>query len=452
MRDVPDNPDQLAEQALSRLHEGDMEGARDICLRLLAAHPQHIVGLQAMALAAMRSNRIDEAIVHYGRLASIQPQPGAYIVLAECLWRAGRVAEALEAADAALAIDPSQSGGHVVRSAALHGLGRYEEAIDAAVEARRLDPASHVACARAGASLERMGRFDEAARQFGHASRLGGDAKPYGAVSFDRALYDRLALPRVPEMLQAVTRPREVAPADRRYVVLVCCDATYLRKYGFNFVHSFEANAAGGNLLHLHVVDPTSDTAAMLEKIGAELHPANLTVTVSGSPAGIRSGVARNVYYSCSRFLLLPQFVAKYAIPIVCMDIDAIVEGSLDGVVDWASRFDVTFVRREPPHSPWLDVSAGIVAAAPSARSRGYFERVRNYLLDFMDRGIAPWHIDQAALYCVYRMMGRFDAPPDVGWLPQAVRDRVWQIGHSHDRNLLAPRFTRYSPAAGARN
>lgn len=446
--DVVRDPDQAVEQAVSRLHKGDLEGARDICRRLLAAHPDHVGGLQVVAWDAMRDSRVDEAIVHFGRLARIDPQPHVYSNLAECFWRKGRLFEALDAVDAALALEPSRFDGHIVRAAVLHGLGRYEESLAAALEAQRLDPNSHVACARVGASMAQMGLLDEAEQQFVNATRLSSGAKPYPGVSFDRALHERLATPRPREILQVLERGADRVSAAR-FVVLVCSDSGYLLKYGFNFVNSFERNASGGKLLHLHVVDPEKESMAMLEKIRKELRPVSLAVTVSASPPGVRGGVRRNVYYSCSRFLLLPQLLAQYAVPIVCIDVDAIVENSLDGAVDWASRFDVALARREPLHSPWLDISAGLVVANPSVASGSYFERVRNYLLDFMERDAMPWHVDQAALYCVLRMMERYDVAPKVGWLPQSARDCVWQMGHSYERNLFDARFTRYSSSAG---
>ena len=446
-RDAAPDPALAVEQAVSMLQKGDPAGAREICMRLLAIHPEHVDGLQLIALASLRDSRLDEAIVYFNRLLRLRPEPQGYVNLAECCWRTGRLPEALQAVDAALAISSSMFDGNIVRAAVLHGLGRHEESLAAALEAQRLDPDSHVACARVGASMAQMGRLDEAERQFVEATRLSSSAKPYPGVSFGRALYDRLAKPRPPEFVRVLDQG---APAHAgRFVVLACSDSRYLLKYGFNFVNSFERNASGGKLLHLHVVDPERESMAMLERIRKELRPASLAVTLSESPGGMRDGVRRNVYYSCSRFLLLPQLLGRYAVPIVCVDIDAIVERSLDDAVDWASSFDVALTRREPLHSPWLDISAGLVIANSSAPSVSYFERVRSYLLDFMERDAMPWHVDQSALYCVLRMMGRYDVAPQVGWLPQLARDCVWQMGHSYDRNLLDARFTRYSSSAG---
>jgi hypothetical protein len=227
--------------------------------------------------------------------------------------------------------------------------------------------------------------------------------------------------------------------------VYACCDITYFRKYGFNFLNSFARNAAGESLLHLHVLDPDARFAEMLGMTVEKLGLANIVASVSVSPPEHRTGVTRNVYYSCCRFLHLPGLLERYAKPVICVDIDAVFEASVSGIADFASRFDLALTPRSSAHSPWLDIPAGVVVANPNPSSMGYFKLVRRYLLDFAGRGTMPWHLDQVALYCVNRMLQRFASAPDIGWLPKAVCDSIWQIGHNYDWLLKQPRFTRYS-------
>ena len=55
-----------------------------------------------------------------------------------------------------------------------------------------------------------------------------------------------------------------------------------------------------------------------------------------------------------------------------------------------------------------------------------------------------PWALDQLSLYCVLKMMERFDTAPTVSWLPREVQAVTWQIGQAYDYKLSDVRVRRY--------
>jgi tetratricopeptide (TPR) repeat protein len=430
-----------------------------------------VAALRALASAEMTERRYDEAIAALERIAALRPDAGVHADLAHCHYWLGRLEPALLAARAALALQPGRAGTLLVMAAVLHGLGRYDEALLAALEAVRLDPANDVACARAGSTLERLGRLPEAEAQFRRAEDLAA-GKPYSLVTFDRRVLEGLTAWRKDLVPVPSHRygPRE--STDRGLVALACCDSAYFSRYGYNFVSSFAHNAAENALLHVHVIDPAADLDRTIEQLAREFPSAELLFTTEDSPfAGRDVGAAGHTYYACCRFLQLPGLLARHRKPIVCLDIDAIVEQPLQALVASGAGGDVVLTRREPSHSPWIDILAGLVVANATAAAARYFELVRDYIVYFMSRRQFRWHLDQAALYCVLSVLERYGDPrrgllrrglerllpgmaprlpraPRVTWLPSSAEGPVWQIGHSYTRRLEEPRFTRYSPAA----
>jgi hypothetical protein len=93
------------------------------------------------------------------------------------------------------------------------------------------------------------------------------------------------------------------------------------------------------------------------------------------------------------------HWLDRYRCPVPSLDVDFIVEGSLDVLVDAAPRTDVGLKLRGPVDSPWLDVIANIIVANPTPAARRYFTAVKKYALDLIRREPEAWLVDQSALY-----------------------------------------------------
>jgi tetratricopeptide (TPR) repeat protein len=417
-----------------------------------------------LGLLELHERNFAQASALFEESLAVTPDVHAFTRLASSRYFEGRLEPALQAAEAALRMDGAALDAHLARAAALHGLDRFDEALAAASEAVRLDPRNPLAVARAGSALERLGRMAEADRMFRRAADLTGANKAYSLVSFDAGVLDQIRSSKGTAVRQPMARLEPTHAAPPSFVVLVSCDAKYFVKYGFNFVNALARNAREASVLHLHLLDGDADSDAMLGRVVHEIAPGNLRVTTEVSSFGAGANVAAHTYYSCARFLQLPALLDQYQCPVISIDVDAIVERPLGDLVSQVQG-DAGLVRRRPSHSPWLEIPAGLVIAMPSPRGRSYFELVRNYVLLFMRRGQFRWHLDQAALYCVLRMLeaspartgllgalrkrlsgSRALAAPRVTWIPEGSLAGIWQIGHEYDASLGDPRFTRYSP------
>jgi hypothetical protein len=220
-----------------------------------------------------------------------------------------------------------------------------------------------------------------------------------------------------------------------------------VRKYGFPFIRSFAERNCGDNLLHLHVYDPDDAILVEVADLMAGSGLSHYAVTTEICPFPAQAVQQRKAYYACGRLVHLPYWLDRYRCPILSLDVDFIVESAFDALIDAARQFDVGLNLRDPVDSPWLDVIANIIVANPTPAARRYFAAVKNYALDYIRREPEAWLVDQSALYCVLKMMERFDAPPAITWIPKHNMACLWHIGHAYEHLLDDPRYRKYAEA-----
>lgn len=435
----------LFAEALRAYQARDFARAQELCDALLARDADSARAWTLKGLTRIEERRFDEAAELLDRGTRLDPHPGMLLNLANCHVKLGRLEEAVRAAQQALDLDPQLFGAQICLATAWHGLGRYEEALAVLEKARALRPRDHWTYVRRGATLAELGRLDEAERVLAMSASLEGGAPIYGLARFNEDFFAELETRSeggIPSPEGVLTL--ESGSAD--YVVLACCDQVYFQRYGANFVHSYRQVATETSLLHLHIVDPAPGLAETVRNLAHRVGLGGVALTTELAPLGDGVGAgARKTYYSCARFLQMPHFLARYRRPIVCLDIDAVLEASLATIVQFARGADVALSRREPRLGPWVDVCAGMVAAEPTDAGLRYFELVRNFILHFKEQDALHWHLDQVALYCVALMMHRYLGNLRVAWIPPELQASAWQIGHGFDFRPESERFTRHN-------
>jgi hypothetical protein len=242
---------------------------------------------------------------------------------------------------------------------------------------------------------------------------------------------------------------RENTSEDPKLVVIVTCDEKYFLKYGKAFIRSFAANAGNNCALHLHVLDPSQHF--VLEQSSLLHQLARRSVTVSFESTG---GIAeeygddfrwRKVWYTCARFIHLPAWLRSFGRPIILVDIDAIIERPMDELLTALQNAPMGMYFRDPRASPWMDIVANVVVAAPAPETEEFFAMVRAFLLHHRRNGLLIWHLDQVALYCVWRMLSVYRSAPHVSAIQDAAGHVHWHLGNAYDHKLSLPRYTRYS-------
>jgi len=218
-----------------------------------------------------------------------------------------------------------------------------------------------------------------------------------------------------------------------------------MRKHGFAFIRSFAEHAQGNNLLHVHIYDPDGTIVAETREVAREAALAQVALSTEQCPYPAHEAQRRKSYYACGRLVHMPYWLQHYQRPVLSLDVDMIVKGRLDLLLDAAAGSDLALNRREPIDSPWLDVIANIIIANPTAAARRYLEAVGNYALRYIEREPAAWLVDQSGLFCVLRMMQRFGTPPTVTWITESQHPSLWHYGAANEHSVGDPRYLKYA-------
>ena len=218
-------------------------------------------------------------------------------------------------------------------------------------------------------------------------------------------------------------------------VHLICCDSRYFSLFGQAVARSVALRSRARLALHFHIVNAQPPDDVLIEELrmnsGVPIVYTTETVDFRGAtPEQIRT------YYSCARFLLLPELQASYAKLILVTDADQTVIRSLDRFLESARGHDVSLLLfPRARYNLMALISASVCVANATSGSRRFFATVRDYILERMTdpEGLA-WHLDQAAL------AGAYLACPDVDvWHipPKTMVSRTLKPGPDDDDTLF---------------
>jgi len=195
--------------ALAHLAKRELAEARAACLRILARTPGDIDAKEILGIVNLQEGRSGEALGLMREVARARPRSlTALGNLCAVLVSNKLHREALETADAMLALEPGTMSAHISRGVALQGLGRSAEALESYRAALALDPQNADAANNAGTLLGALERHAEALEYYDRALA----ARP----AFPEALNNRgvsLAwLGRPDEALDAYTAANALRP------------------------------------------------------------------------------------------------------------------------------------------------------------------------------------------------------------------------------------------------
>jgi Flp pilus assembly protein TadD len=146
-------------------------GIEDVALVLLSEHALLKVGRLYFEITARSADEaICDEIQFRDRYRSVavcastreSVQSTSLLSLGVALKQLGRLAEALECAERAIALEPNDPNAHINRASALNGLRRFEEAQQSAERAIELDLTHAKAHHNHGIALNGLGRVEEA--------------------------------------------------------------------------------------------------------------------------------------------------------------------------------------------------------------------------------------------------------------------------------------------------
>ncbi len=425
----------------------DFPQARARCEEILAGAPLNADALVWLGRIAMSQLRWADAIQAFDQALRIHIDPKTLGDLGMCHWKVGHLGEAEYCLRGALELNPSLKREHIRLAIVLHALQQFDAVLAQLALAEKLDPTDNQVPLRRGCALAAVGRYDEAQQAFEKSVQLAGHFNYARLVAFDRRTFDAVTAAE-----ESVTPPQVVLQAGEqgaafRYVTLISCNPPYMYRFGFPFIRSYAEHGKGDDLLHVHIYDPVDTILDELKCLLSKCGIARYVVTTETCPFPAHEASQRKAYYACGRLVHMAYWLDRYRCPVLSLDVDFIVESPLDVLVDAALRADIGLNLRDPVDSPWLDVIANIIVANPTSSAIRYFSAVRNYALDCIRREPEAWLVDQSALYCVLKMMGRYNAPPVVTWFPATSLSCLWHMGHAYGHLLDDPRYQKYADA-----
>ncbi len=176
----PDNPAVLCSLSKAAFALDDRTAAIDWALQAYALAPSERDYALHAAELLLRSDRVDEAAAIAAANLALAGEDGtAFRLLSAAQMLRGRVEEAIEAIDRALALAPETAEYHVHRGNLLYRLGRFDEAAAALDQAASLDPENPAARRSQLSVYCDSGRFREALAVGGELIRTAPDNEEY---------------------------------------------------------------------------------------------------------------------------------------------------------------------------------------------------------------------------------------------------------------------------------
>jgi Capsule polysaccharide biosynthesis protein len=194
-----------------------------------------------------------------------------------------------------------------------------------------------------------------------------------------------------------VRKPEQ--PFGPHMTVLTACDKHYL-PYAKALLRSIDYFSPGQTFVIL-LIDHDQDDLAELDAIAREVrHTTVVTASDTSVTPVPMNREQRLAYYASARFLFAQCLLDQARGPVMCIDADSLVVGSLDTSPAIEADADVALWRREKSHT--LDhqkVAAGVVVLFPTRGAKLFAARVSAILTDRFATGDALWYVDQAALF-----------------------------------------------------
>lgn len=206
------------------------------------------------------------------------------------------------------------------------------------------------------------------------------------------------------DALEANSSAVQVDGAELIY--LVAADFVYFEKFGEALAtHVSKSSGSTKVQIHYHLVEEDWDRKRRLrvKNIKSKINEIHELCTFSTEHLKFESEeeIERKVFYSCARFLALPNVLKGATVPIIVADIDQVPLVDPMGIV--SETASVQFLRFDTSASNIFSLfSATLSVFSPKTQALEIAERVKAYLVDFLTEGKnVKWHLDQIAIACV---------------------------------------------------
>ena len=207
----PSSDQSLSQQAALLHRSGKLEEAERLYLAALAANAQNVTALHFLGVLRAQQGRMTEALEKIDAALALAPDDAEmHLNRANVLKSMGQAEDALAGYDQALALKPGWAQAENNRGTVLKALGRFEEALAAYDRALAANPNNPEALNNRGSVLEDLKRPAEALAAYDRALRLA----PRFAAAFNNRGSALLTLHRFADALSCFERALSLRPGD----------------------------------------------------------------------------------------------------------------------------------------------------------------------------------------------------------------------------------------------
>ncbi len=231
----------------------------------------------------------------------------------------------------------------------------------------------------------------------------------YANVSFSEAFYQDL----VNQNEDAVfgTLPDLVTIKKTEFkdgpIIFLSSDFNYYENFARPMLTSIE-RMSPHTQVHLHIINlPEQQITSVLE-FCKRLETLNLAITAE------HASVSTREYYHAIRFVRFYQLLKRYQLPLVVMDVDAILHRDIRPELEAFGDADIALSAHTGMWPVWNQFRAGIVGIKPTTSGLQYSRLIALYILFFYAKDQLRWGIDQAALYIIYTFMLNHNIAPAI--------------------------------------
>lgn len=191
--------------------------------------------------------------------------------------------------------------------------------------------------------------------------------------------------------------------AGEKFIFFAACDERYLDRFGEMTTEALDATGAR-TIFHVHVVDPTPELGAKIERLRAGCTSLDLRYSAERVAVDWLAGYQRASYYACSRLVRLPEVFARYRRDVFMWDMDTKEVKGLARLVEAMEGHDLGYFEMKNTR-PSLICHLAAVYYAHTPASLRLAEVTAKYVLAKLAGRRAFWLLDQSSLYCASRYL-----------------------------------------------
>lgn len=377
-------------QALAR---GDLAAAEVLLSNALEVNPDSFEALFALGTVLQRKNRLREAARCLVRAQGLAPEDAN---LGKSLYALfGQLSERTDPAGGT-GSDPDFID-WFARAHDHMSDGDFDAAEQCLRTSCELNPGWPFTHQRLGCIAANRGNMEEADAWFARSAACG--LLPDVNICLGGAFLNGLEEVQHPVTTQVLLRfPARTLVGALRLVVFASGDPAYFRRFAHALVNSASRHGNAGLIWHFHLINPDE----WIDDEFAELagrHP-EYEFRLSTEARRFTTVEQAKVYFACARYILFPEILRQNTLPVMLVDLDLLILGSLVSLAESLPVHDVALVNwGGHGWQIWDLYWASAVLAGTDDGAKCFFGRVAAYVRYFVAQGKGTWYLDQIALF-----------------------------------------------------